>query len=78
MTSHDLINLENICRRFLLLDHGQIVFDGSQAELAERFGDVRHVVVHYEGPPRRTPMEEAVTLVRQEGNAMDLEGDLRF
>ncbi len=33
LTTHDLGDIERLCRRVLLIDHGRLAFDGSVAEL---------------------------------------------
>ena len=33
LTTHDLADIEELCRRLMIIDHGRILFDGSLAEL---------------------------------------------
>lgn len=45
LTTHDLSDVEKLCDRVLLIDHGHLLFDGPLAELRERFGGERELVV---------------------------------
>jgi ABC-2 type transport system ATP-binding protein len=49
MTTHDLADLERICPRMLIIDHGRLIFDGAVAEI-RRFGGERTLVVDLEAP----------------------------
>jgi ABC-2 type transport system ATP-binding protein len=45
LTTHDLQDIEALCRRVIVIDHGTQVFDGTLAGLHERGGSHRTVVV---------------------------------
>jgi ABC-2 type transport system ATP-binding protein len=45
LTSHDMDDVAAIADRILLIDQGELRFDGSLDELARRFGDGRRLVV---------------------------------
>ncbi len=45
LTTHDLIDVQRLCERVLMIDHGKLLFDGSPAELVNRFGGERELVV---------------------------------
>ena len=50
LTTHDLADIERLCTRVLLLDHGKLAFDGTVPELSRRFGHRRVLVVDLEVP----------------------------
>jgi ABC-2 type transport system ATP-binding protein len=50
LTTHDLADIERLCSRVLLLDHGKLVYDGDIATLKQRFGRRRVLVVDLEAP----------------------------
>lgn len=37
LTTHDLKDIEVLCRRLMIIDHGQLLFDGSIDELKQRY-----------------------------------------
>ena len=45
LTSHDMDDVAHIARRIILIDRGQVRFDGSLEALKERFGTGRRLVV---------------------------------
>ncbi len=50
LTTHDLADIERLCRRLVVIDHGRIVHDGTLAALHARYGSRRRVVVALEEP----------------------------
>jgi ABC-2 type transport system ATP-binding protein len=36
LTTHDLSNIEELCRRLLIIDHGHLLFDGALADLKKQ------------------------------------------
>ena len=45
LTTHDLDDIEALCDRLLVLNHGGLLMDGSVDELRARYGEVRYVNV---------------------------------
>ena len=41
LTTHDLDDVERLCRRIMIIDHGKVIFDGVTAELRRRFAPQR-------------------------------------
>ncbi len=50
LTTHDLADIERLCRRLVVIDHGRVVHDGTLAALHERYGSRRRVVVELDEP----------------------------
>jgi ABC-2 type transport system ATP-binding protein len=44
LTTHDLVDIEQVCRRVMVIDHGRLVFDGGFDDL-HRVGGARRTVV---------------------------------
>src|SRR5687768_16414261 len=53
LTTHDLADVEHLCRRLAIIDHGRLIYDGGLAEIRERFGTHRTLVVDIETDGRR-------------------------
>lgn len=45
LTTHDLSDVEKLCERILIIDHGQLLYDGELNDLRARFGGKRKLVV---------------------------------
>jgi ABC-2 type transport system ATP-binding protein len=48
LTTHDLADVEHLCRRLAIIDHGSLIYDGGLAEIRARFGTHRTLVVDLE------------------------------
>jgi ABC-2 type transport system ATP-binding protein len=55
LTTHDLSDVERLCSRLVVIDHGRVIHDGTVEAIKSRFGEFRTVVVDLE--------EEAPALV---------------
>jgi ABC-2 type transport system ATP-binding protein len=50
LTTHDLADIERLCRRLVVIDHGRVVHDGPLEALHARYGSRRQVVVDLDSP----------------------------
>jgi ABC-2 type transport system ATP-binding protein len=50
LTTHDLADIERLCRRLVVIDHGRVVHDGTIEALHTRYGSRRSLVVDLDGP----------------------------
>ncbi len=48
LTTHDMVDIEKVCSRIMIIDHGQIVYDGGLDQIRERYGTTRTLVVEFE------------------------------
>jgi ABC-2 type transport system ATP-binding protein len=66
LTTHDLADIERLCSRLLIIDHGRLIWDGRIDELKARHGQERTLVVDLEepAPPLEVP---GARVVRVEG-----------
>jgi ABC-2 type transport system ATP-binding protein len=57
LTTHDLADIERLCSRMLIIDHGRLIYDGGIDELKRRYGPERTLVVDLETslPPLAIP-----------------------
>lgn len=57
LTTHDLADIERLCSRLLIIDHGRLIWDGGLEELRRRHGGERTLVVDLEepAPPLEVP-----------------------
>ncbi len=50
LTTHDLADIERLCSRILMIDHGRLIYDGTVDDLLARYGTERTLVVDLEEP----------------------------
>ena len=57
LTTHDLADIERLCSRLLIIDHGRLIWDGGLDELKRRYGQERTMIVDLEeaAPPLDVP-----------------------
>ena len=60
LTTHDLGDIERLCNRLLVIDHGSLIWDGGIPELKERYGGERTLVIDLEEPAPPLVVEGAV------------------
>ena len=58
LTTHDLADIERLCPRLVVIDHGRVVHDGSLDALHARYRSVRRVVVDLDTPLTRPDADE--------------------
>jgi ABC-2 type transport system ATP-binding protein len=58
LTTHDLADVERLCRRIVLIDHGALIFDGEIDALRNTYGTHRTLVVEFSEPQTHVEMED--------------------
>lgn len=48
LTTHDMVDIEKVCTRIMIIDHGRIVYDGSPAQMRQSYGTERTLLVEFE------------------------------
>ncbi|MBA2518882.1 MAG: ATP-binding cassette domain-containing protein [Chloroflexia bacterium] len=68
LTTHDLADVEHLCRRMIIIDRGRLLYDGSVEALRQRHGSHRTLVVDLEaGATIDGFVRDGVELVRADG-----------
>jgi len=67
LTTHDLSDVEKLCERVLIIDHGKLLFDGNLNTQKNRFGGNREMVVENTDIYQHPIIEDATT-IKREGN----------
>jgi ABC-2 type transport system ATP-binding protein len=60
LTTHDLDDIEKLCRRVMIIDHGRLLYDGPLETLKARFGRHRLLVVDLAAPAAEADVRAAV------------------
>lgn len=53
LTTHDLADIERLCPRLVVIDHGRVVHDGTLEQLHLRYGSRRRVIVDLDEPLKK-------------------------
>jgi ABC-2 type transport system ATP-binding protein len=74
LTTHDLADIEKLCRRLVVIDHGRVVHDGTLDELHAAYGSRRTIVADLDAPwPAGLTLRGAtVTAVEASGHKVTL------
>ena len=48
LTTHDMTDIEKVCSRIMIIDHGHIVYDGNIEKMRSQYGTQRTLVVEFE------------------------------
>ncbi|MCO5053959.1 MAG: ABC transporter ATP-binding protein [Verrucomicrobiae bacterium] len=48
LTSHYMEDIEALCQRVIIIDHGRISFDGQLSEVVDRFADFKLITIEYD------------------------------
>lgn len=67
LTTHDMSDIEKLCQRMILIDKGQVMYDGELARIKEKFGQQRLLIIDLEGEEPRFSVAGA-EVIREEGN----------
>jgi ABC-2 type transport system ATP-binding protein len=69
LTTHDMADIEQLCSRLMIIDHGKLLYDGGLEAIRERFGTERTLVVELaEGEDWDAPIDAPNAVeVRVEG-----------
>lgn len=59
LTTHDLQDVEKLCERVMIIDHGQLLYDGTLENLNNRFGGQRTLQVDFAETYRDVSIEGA-------------------
>jgi ABC-2 type transport system ATP-binding protein len=68
LTTHDLVDIEEICPRLIMVDDGKLLFDGELNRLRTTLGSRRRLMLEFAADPGPISLASA-TLVADEGSA---------
>jgi viologen exporter family transport system ATP-binding protein len=75
LTTHDLINLEKVCRRMIVIDRGRTLFDGDREELMSLFGRAKYALIQFRENVEDLVLDPSLAILSREGHAIHLEFD---
>jgi ABC-2 type transport system ATP-binding protein len=60
LTTHDISDIERLCQRVVIIDKGRLIYDGTLAEIKQRYGRLRRVVFSLAEGARPDGLEESL------------------
>lgn len=69
LTTHDLSDVQKLCRRVMIIDQGKLLFDGELSGLQTRFGGKWHLVVDFAETYQNVQTEGADLLSYEDARA---------
>ncbi|SHI22289.1 ABC transporter ATP-binding protein [Desulfosporosinus lacus] len=66
LTTHDMSDIEKLCQRMILIDHGRVMYDGELAKIKDRFGKERVLIIDLEEDTNGFSVNGA-EVIKQEG-----------
>jgi ABC-2 type transport system ATP-binding protein len=74
LTTHDLADVERLCKRIVLVDRGSIIYDGDIERIKNEYGRYRTLIVHFAQPVSQ-PRLDGAELVSVDGATARLRFD---
>ncbi|MEO3944717.1 ATP-binding cassette domain-containing protein [Gorillibacterium sp. CAU 1737] len=68
-TTHDMDDIEQTCKRLIIIDHGNKIYDGTMNEIKDTFGKDRTLSVEFSEPPGAF-VYPGVETIDQQGNKL--------
>ena len=69
LTTHDMDDIEALCKRLIVISHGKLVFDGPLDELRQKLRPERRLILDVDEPDADFS-DPAATLLQREGNRL--------
>ncbi|EKD44689.1 MAG: hypothetical protein ACD_71C00043G0001, partial [uncultured bacterium (gcode 4)] len=73
LTSHDLGDVENICKRIVIINHGKILYDGNIKELRRNYIKVKKIRVKFESLDDAFKPLDFMKILKQKGTFIEFE-----
>jgi ABC-2 type transport system ATP-binding protein len=69
LTTHDMGDIEELCERLIIVDHGKIVYDGSTKRIREHFAGKRTLIVDFSAPsPKNIRLPKGARVSSRDGD----------
>jgi len=72
LTSHYMADIQELCRRVIIIDHGSIFFDGALSDVLDRFADFKVVTVQCSGTCAAGDLTKYGEVLEQSASAVKL------
>jgi ABC-2 type transport system ATP-binding protein len=69
LTTHDLADVERLCRRIILIDHGTLIYDGDIERIKTEYGRFRTLIVRFSRPVENPELDGAQLVTSEDSSA---------
>lgn len=69
LTTHDLADVERLCRRIVLIDRGALIYDGDIERIKSEYGRYRTLIVRFSGAVDRPALDGAQLVAAEDSTA---------
>jgi ABC-2 type transport system ATP-binding protein len=73
LTSHYMDDVEELCKRVIIINHGKLLYDGLLSEIVSKHTQLKRISVVFEQPVAREALEKIGKVVAVEGQNVTLE-----
>ncbi|MCA9486251.1 ATP-binding cassette domain-containing protein [Candidatus Woesearchaeota archaeon] len=77
LTSHDMDDIESVCERVVIINHGQVVYDDSMSNLKKHYLNKKVFEIIFENPIEKEFHKNGVSILEKEEFRIKCEVDLR-
>ena len=75
LTTHDLGDIEELCRRVLIIDNGVLIYDGSLETIKQRFGKYREITFETAADLNGLDVPAGAEVLQKDGRTLSLRFD---
>ncbi|MDH5542690.1 MAG: ATP-binding cassette domain-containing protein [Nitrospinota bacterium] len=68
LTTHDMNDIEKLCRRIIILDQGKVIYDGETDALKKKFAHEKVLEVDFHETEKDLSRIPELSIIREEGN----------
>jgi ABC-2 type transport system ATP-binding protein len=78
LTTHDLGDIEELCKRVIIIDNGKLIYDGPLATIKDRFGKFRTITFETTGPVAGLALPPGAEVISNNAGSDERKLVLRF
>ena len=72
LTSHYMKDVEQLCERIIIIDHGKVLYDGSLADIVKKYAKNKAISVVFEKPVEKDKLERLGKIIEMDGTKVVL------
>lgn len=76
-TTHDMGDIEKVCKRLIIIDHGKLIYDGTIDNIKRTFGSKSKLVINYKSKFNFCA-DKAAKLIKIDKNTSEIEFDKKY